>query len=74
MRMSDATAFELSSACDDYFGQLLIDGCDKEVAFDRTYDAFASALDDDPERHCFDKRDRLFENRLRTIIKRRETE
>lgn len=72
-RLRDVTALDLSLACTAYSNSLIEDGCEKGVAYDRTMDALKAAVRND-ERHCFDTRDRLFENRLRTIIYRREHE
>lgn len=69
--VSDETALALSLACSDHYNRLIEGGCDKEVALDRTMDVLEVAVEY-PERHCIDKRDRLFENKLRTIIERKE--
>lgn len=51
--------------CERRYEQLVSDGCDPDVAADRTFDALRAALGeiDRP----FDSRDRLFEKKLRTI-------
>ena len=69
--VSNETALALSMACSDHYNRLMDGGCDKDVALDRTMDALEVAVESQ-ERHCFDKRDRLFENYLRTIIERKE--
>jgi hypothetical protein len=56
-------------ACDKHFNQLVADGCAEEVAEDRTWDAYSCAFAQSTT-HCFDPRDRLFENKLRTIRER----
>lgn len=55
--------------CSDYFEQLMGQGVDEQVALDRTYDCYEKALEQSEE-HCFDKRDQLFELKLRTIVQR----
>lgn len=57
------------AACEDAYAALLDGGCVADVAAMRVYDALESAWDGG--RHVIDQRDRLLENRLRTI---RETE
>lgn len=52
--------------CCAHYRRLVDDGCDESVAADRTFDAWACAFADDS--HCFDKRDRLFESKVRTIF------
>lgn len=69
--VSDATALTLSIACTRYSQQLIRSGCEQDVAYDRTMDALDAAVTGG-DRHCFDTRDRIFENRLRTIIEREE--
>ena len=51
--------------CERRYEQLVSDGCDPDVAADRTFDALRAALGeiDRP----FDSRDRLFEKKLRMI-------
>jgi len=63
---SRETVAEMLSACDARFIQLMADGCEEQVALDRTWDAYCCALMR-TESHCFDPRDRLFESKLRTI-------
>lgn len=55
--------------CSDYFEQLIGEGVDEQVALDRTYDCYEKAIVQSDE-HCFDKRDQLFELKLRTIVQR----
>lgn len=56
---------DMARACEARYRDLVSDGCDPDVAADRTFDALRSALDeiDKP----FDSRDRLFERKLRAI-------
>jgi len=56
-------------ACDHHFNQLVTDGCAEDVAMDRTWDAYECAFTQSAT-HCYDPRDRLFENKLRTIRER----
>ena len=66
---SRATTAEMLDACSGYMAQLESAGVTVDVAVDRTWDAYVVAwLDMDV--HCCDPRDRLFENKLRTIRKR----
>ena len=57
------------SACTGHYSQLITDGCAEDVALDRTWDAYVCAFAQSTN-HCFDPRDRLFENKLRTIRER----
>lgn len=54
--------------CEDRFTQLTNQGCDEDVAADRTFDALRAAYGEVP--HCYDKRDRLFESKLREAAER----
>jgi hypothetical protein len=56
--------------CEERYRTLTVDGCDEDVAADRVFDALNCALDR-TDQHCFDPRDRLFENRLRTVASKR---
>lgn len=56
--------------CDEYWLELVSEGCDSDIALDRTFDAMRAALGE--VEHAFDKRDRLFENELRTIAAERQ--
>ena len=53
--------------CNDRYEQLLSIGVDEYVAADRVFDAYECAYLNKPT-HCFDRRDRLFENQLRSIV------
>ncbi len=64
------TLTELLPICEQRFNQLTQDGCDEDVAQDRTFDAFEAALGIRPR--CYDPRDRLFENKLREAAERLE--
>ena len=66
---SRETVGEMLAACNDRYKQLVTDGCDEQVALDRTWDAYCCALMQSAA-HCFDPRDRLFESKLRTIRKK----
>ncbi len=54
-------------ACERHFEQLVKQGCSEDVAADRTFDAFDGVFADHA---CFDRRDALFQNELRTIAER----
>lgn len=69
---SDATLASMLDACERRYRELTNGGCDEGVAADRTFDAYECALEDG-DKHCFDSRDRLFENKLRTIKNRQES-
>lgn len=56
-------------ACTEHMERLVADGCAEDVAVDRTWDAYCCALTQSTS-HCFDPRDRLFENKIRTIRER----
>ena len=68
------TAIEPSKAgrmmelCEERYQQLISGGCDSEVAADRTYDALCAAFGE--VEHAYDRRDRLFENKLRAVAER----
>lgn len=51
--------------CESRYSALVSDGCDPDVAADRTFDALRAALGE--VSHSYDSRDRLFETKLRTI-------
>lgn len=55
----------MARACEGRYSDLIADGCDPDVAADRTFDALRAALDeiDKP----FDSRDRLFETKLHAV-------
>lgn len=63
------TVLHCIQLCSDYFEQLMGEGVDEQVALDRTYDCYEKAIEQ-REEHCFDKRDQLFELKLRTIVQR----
>lgn len=65
---STSTLNKMVGMCEGYFEKLIQDGCDKDVAVDRTYDALQAALGEVPQ--CYDRRDRLFESKLRTVAER----
>lgn len=70
MKLPDATTITaMIRACTDHMNQLIADGCMSDVAVDRTWDVYVCALTQSTT-HCFDPRDRLFENKLRTIRER----
>ena len=62
---SKSTLARMVEACEARYLALVEDGCDEDVAADRTFDALQSALGAIP--HPFDSRDRLFETKLRAI-------
>mgnify|MGYP000034327153 FL=1 len=66
---SNETLAEMERLCEGRYQQLIQDGCDQDVAADRTFDAFRASLGEVPQ--CFDKRDRLFENKLRSVAERK---
>jgi hypothetical protein len=66
---SAAATADMLRECDAYMVELVDQGAAEAVAVDRTWDAFSHAITSSTER-CFDKRDRLFENRLRTIAEK----
>ncbi len=61
---------EMERLCEGRYQQLIRSGCDPDVAADRTFDALRAALGEVPQ--CFDKRDRLFENKLRSVAERNQ--
>lgn len=67
--ISVSCAQHLISVCEDRYQELLSCGCGEDVAADRVFDALNCALEQQ-QQHCFDPRDRLFENRLRTIAEK----
>lgn len=62
---SHATLARMVEACEARYLALVKNGCDEDVAADRTFDALRAALGEIP--HPFDSRDRLFETKLRAI-------
>ena len=69
MMPSAETVTHMLTLCDERMNQLIDEGVDEGVALDRTWDCFEQAIDHS-DRHCFDQRDRIFENRLRTIAEK----
>lgn len=68
-QISVPTAKSLIAVCEDHYQRLLGEGCDEDVAADRTFDTLTCVLEKDNQ-HCFDPRDKLFENKLRTIVQK----
>lgn len=66
---SAVTVAEMLDCCESHYVHLLEEGVDSDVACDRVFDAYDCAFAQKGI-HCFDPRDRLFENRLRTIRER----
>jgi len=66
---SQETVLAMIRACTDRHANLVSGGCADDVALDRTWDAYVCALTQSST-HCFDPRDRLFENKLRTIVQK----
>ena len=62
---SKTTLARMVGICEGRYAGLVADGCDEDVAADRTFDALRAALGEIP--HSFDSRDRLFETKLRAI-------
>lgn len=62
---SKATLARMVGICEGRYAALVADGCDEDVAADRTFDALRAALGEIP--HSFDSRDRLFESKLRFV-------
>ena len=66
-----STIRHLIELCEERYLYLTIeDGCDCDVAAGRTFDALEAALG--VRSHCYDLRDRLFENKLREAAERLE--
>ena len=53
--------------CGARYDVLIQEGVVPDVAIDRVFDCYDSLFV--PDKHCFDSRDRLFENRLRDIVR-----
>ena len=70
MTVDNETLAEMERLCEDRYQQLIHGGCDHDVAADRTFDALMASLGEVPQ--CFDKRDRLFENKLRSVAERNQ--
>lgn len=62
---SKAALARMVWVCEGRYASLVADGCDEDVAADRTFDAMRAALGEIS--HSFDSRDRLFESKLRFI-------
>ena len=62
---SKVTLARMVGICEGRYETLVADGCDEDVAADRTFDALRAALGEIP--HSFDSRDRLFESKLRFV-------
>lgn len=69
---SPSTGLAMHRSCTEHYEWLIAGGCAEDVALDRTWDAYVCALEQSAT-HCFDPRDRLFENKLRTIVERGQT-
>jgi len=70
-KISVECAVKVAELCESRYRELLDGGCAEDVAADRVWDALTCALDRQ-DQHCFDPRDRLFENRLRTIAQKED--
>lgn len=68
-QISISTAQSLLAVCEEQYQRLLSDGCSEDVAADRTFDTLTCVLEKENQ-HCFDPRDKLFENKLRTVAQR----
>ncbi|WP_028263911.1 hypothetical protein [Atopobium fossor] len=65
---SQAIYDQLLASCEMYFAFLVEQGCDEDLAADRTFDALDSAVEQ--KHHVFDQRDRAFEESLAQTIER----
>lgn len=63
--ISHATLARMVGECETRYAALVGTGCDPDVAADRTFDALRAATGE--VSHSFDRRDRLFETKLRAI-------
>ena len=63
------TTERLLNACEERFNELIARGCDPDVALDRVWDCYDVAFNASGKTHCYDSRDRLFESKLRGIVK-----
>ena len=68
-RISVECARQLINLCEDRYAELLDGGCIEDVAADRVWDVLECTLEKEGQ-HCFDPRDRLFENQLRTVAQK----
>lgn len=69
MTISLDTAQEVHRLCEQRYKVLTDGGCAEDVAADRIFDVLICALEK-TDMHCFDPRDRLFENQLRTAAQK----
>lgn len=60
----------MARLCEGRYRRLTETGCDPDVAADRTFDALRAALGEVPA--CYDGRDRLFQNELRSVAAKGE--
>lgn len=67
--ISVTTARELTEVCEANYQRLIDEGCSEDIACDRTWDTLQCVLERENQ-HCFDPRDKLFENKLRTIAQK----
>lgn len=65
MPPSRAALARMVIECEARYSALVSDGCDADVAADRTFDALRAATGEIT--HSYDSHDRLFESKLRTI-------
>lgn len=56
-------------ACETQYMRLVAQGVNEDVAADRTYDVYEKVYDG-LDRPIVDSRDRLFESKLKTIVKK----
>jgi hypothetical protein len=68
-RISVECAGSIVAQCESWYSKLLNGGCTEDVAADRVWDALNCALERQ-DQHCFDPRDRLLENKLRTMAQK----
>ena len=69
LSLSHSSALTIIAECESRYQELIDGGCVDDVAADRVFDALECALEKE-DMHCFDPRDRLFENKLRTIAQK----
>ena len=68
MAIEPSKVSRMMELCEERHRQLISGGCDSDVAADRTYDALCAAFGE--VEHAYDRRDRLFENKLRAVAER----
>lgn len=56
--------------CEEKYASLVNGGCTEDIACDRVFDTLQIVLEKS-DMHCFDPRDRMFENKLRTVVARK---